>query len=112
MEMLRYFEETTDERAEASGSEAIRWMHGKVRSIKSSEEVGIKFMNAWEEKILDRQEARAEGLEEGREQGIRKMIELCHELSMPQEAAASKVAEKYQLEQEDIKAYMKQYWND
>ncbi len=81
IEMLRYFEETTDERAQASGSETIRWMHEKIRSIKSSEEVGIKFMNAWEEKILERQEAREEGRQEGqdeeREHGIRKMIELC-----------------------------------
>ncbi len=124
VEMLRYFEETTDERAQASGSKTIRWMHEKVRSIKSSEEVGIKFMNAWEEKILDRQEARAEGLEEGRrqglqegqteerEQGIRKMIKLCQKLAMPREDAASQVAEIYQLEQKDINNYMEQYWND
>ncbi|MCI9597624.1 MAG: Rpn family recombination-promoting nuclease/putative transposase [Firmicutes bacterium] len=120
VEMLRYFEETTDERAEASGSETIRWMHDKIRSIKSSEEVGIKFMNAWEEKILERQEARAEGLREGilagqteeREQGIRKMIELCRELALPPEDTAHKVAEKYRLEQEAINRYIKQYWND
>lgn len=72
----------------------------------------------------DRQEARAEGKEEGlregckkgqteeREQGIRKMIELCQELAMTQEDTASKVAGKYQLEPKDISVYMEQYWND
>ncbi len=120
VEMLRYFEDTTDERAQASGSETIRWMHEKIRSIKSSEEVGIKFMNAWEEKILDRQEAREEGLREGRikgqteerEQSIRKMIEFCQKLAIPQEEAANQVAEMYQLEKEDINGYMRQHWND
>lgn len=112
VEMLRYFEETTDERAEASGSETIRWMQEKIRSIKSSEEVGIKFMNAWEEKILERQEAREEGQAEEREQGIRKMIKLCQGLAVPQEDAASKVAELYQLEQEEIDHYMKETWGD
>ncbi len=57
---------------EASGSETIRWMHEKIRSIKSNEEVGIKFMNAWEEKILDRQEAQ----KEEREQGDRTLSEI------------------------------------
>lgn len=116
VELLHYFEETTDERAEASGSEAIRWMQAKIRSIKSSREVGIKFMNAWEEKMLERQEAREEGRIEGqaeeREQGIQKMIKLCQELAVPKENAASRVAEKYQLEQEEIDRYMKQNWSD
>ncbi len=112
IEMLHYFERTTDEQAQASGSETIRWMQEKIRSIKSSKEVGIKFMNAWEEKILERQEAREEGQSEEREQGIRKMIELCKELDLPQAEAASKVAEKYQLGQKDINRYLKQYWNN
>ncbi len=64
----------------------------------------------------DRQEARAEGKVEGqteeREQGIRKMIELCQELAMTREDTASKVAGKYQLEPKDISVYMEQYWND
>lgn len=112
VELLHYFEETTDEQAEASGSEAIRWMQAKIRSIKSSREVGIKFMNAWEEKMLERQEARAEGQAEEREQGIQKMIKLCQELAVSKENAASRVAEKYQLEQEEIDRYMKQNWSD
>ena len=77
-------------------------------------------MNAWEEKILERQEARAEGLQEGilagqaeeREQGIRKMIKLCQKLAMPQAEAASQIAEMYQLEQAEIDHYMKEAWND
>ncbi len=69
-------------------------------------------MNAWEEKILDRQEAREEGQKEEREQSIRKMIKLCQDLAVPQKDAASRVAEMYQLEQEEISHYMKEAWNE
>lgn len=35
----------------------LRQIHDNVQRIKETEEVGIRLMNAWEEKIYDRQEA-------------------------------------------------------
>lgn len=66
---LHYLEESTDEVAEESGSEWIKQIHSRVCKVKSSEEVGVKYMQAWEEKYYERQEARREGLAEGREEG-------------------------------------------
>lgn len=37
--------------------------------MKSNEEIGVKYMQAWEERYYDRQEAREEGLAEGRAEG-------------------------------------------
>lgn len=59
--MLHYFEKTTDSNAAASSSDKIRRLHEKVSRIKDSEEIGIKFMNEWEEKMLERKEGREEG---------------------------------------------------
>ncbi len=45
-----------------------------VNIVKSSEEIGVKYMQEWEEKILEkrkaRAEGRAEGLAEGRAEGL------------------------------------------
>ncbi len=74
VELLRYFDESTDEVAEHSGSDRIRQIHEKVLTIKYNEDVGVKYMNAWEEKLLDRKEAleegEAAGIEKGRAEGI------------------------------------------
>jgi len=64
IELLKYFDETTDERAEQSGSEKIKKIHEKILTIKSNEDVGVKYMNAWEEKMLERKEAFEEGAAE------------------------------------------------
>ena len=67
IELLRYFEKSTAALAERSESERILRLHENIARIKASEEVGVKFMNAWEENLLFKQE----GYEEGREEGIR-----------------------------------------
>lgn len=60
--LLHYFEETTDEVAERSGSQKIQNLQRKINAIKASEDVGVKYMQAWEEKILERQEGFEEGI--------------------------------------------------
>ena len=39
------------------------------QKVKSNEEIGVKYMQEWEEKILEKRKARAEGLAEGRAEG-------------------------------------------
>ncbi|MCQ4637969.1 Rpn family recombination-promoting nuclease/putative transposase [Anaerovorax odorimutans] len=70
--LLRYFEETSKEVAEHSSSSRILNMQEKIEQIRSSEEIGVKYMNAYEERLLELQEAREEGLKEGREDGQQK----------------------------------------
>ncbi len=68
---LHYVEHTTDVAAENSGSERIQRIHSRVRKVKASEEVGVKYMQAWEEKYYEREEGREEGIKQGREEGER-----------------------------------------
>ena len=68
-EFLHYVEHTTDEAAEHAGSERIRRIHDRVRKVRNSEEVGVKYMQAWEEKYYEKEEARKEGLQKGRAEG-------------------------------------------
>ena len=69
VDFLHYIEKTDDASAEASDSERFRLIHECVRKIKSSEEMGVKYMQSWEEKVYERGKGRQEGREEGREEG-------------------------------------------
>ncbi|MCI5593559.1 MAG: Rpn family recombination-promoting nuclease/putative transposase [Eubacteriales bacterium] len=67
--MLEYFEETTDDKALSSGYERIIRLNEIVSSIKASDEIGVKYMNAYEERMHDIQEAREQGEKTGEERG-------------------------------------------
>ena len=67
--MLEYFEETTDDKALSSGYERIIRLNEIVSSIKANDEIGVKYMNAYEERMHDIQEAREQGEEIGRSEG-------------------------------------------
>ena len=72
IDLLKYFEHSTDETAKRARSERISRLHEKISDIKASEEIGVKFMNAWEEKLLDRQDGYDEGKREGLVEGEKK----------------------------------------
>ena len=63
--MLEYFEETTDDKALSSGYERIIRLNEIVSSIKANDEIGVKYMNAYEERMHDIQEAREQGEAQG-----------------------------------------------
>lgn len=63
-----YFMEHTNESGMVIQNDGIRRLHDSVRAIQDNEEIGVKYMQAWEEKIMWEQEAHAKGLEEGREE--------------------------------------------
>lgn len=65
VEFLHYLENTTDEAADNTESERIKRIHDHVCKVKASEKIGVKYMQAWEEKYYEREDA----LEEGRKEG-------------------------------------------
>ena len=71
IELLEYMEKSTDAVVEECESERIHQMHERVTRLKGSKEMEIKFMQKWEEKEMERQEAYAEGREVGRTEGER-----------------------------------------
>ena len=67
VELLHYMENTNT--AAPAENRKVREIQRRVEAIKSSEEVGVRYMQAWEEKVLERQAGRQEGLQEGRLEG-------------------------------------------
>lgn len=65
VQFLYYLEHTNDETAANMDSERIKRIHQRVRKVKTSEEAGVRYMQAWEERYYEREEARNEGLEQG-----------------------------------------------
>lgn len=63
---MDYLMATTDENAARTSSEKVKAMHREVQKIRISEEMGVKYMQRWEERAYDRLEARAEGRAEGK----------------------------------------------
>lgn len=79
VELLHYIEHTTEEVSRNCKSERIKEMQRHIEAIKSSEEIGVKYMQAWEEKIYDRNEGKQEGKAEA-------VLELLEDLgTVPQE---------------------------
>ena len=67
-ELLYYMEHTTEEIS--CSTSRLQEIKNHVNIVKSSEEIGVKYMQEWEEKILEKRKARAEGLAEGRAEGL------------------------------------------
>ncbi|MEW4414209.1 Rpn family recombination-promoting nuclease/putative transposase [Clostridium sp. AN503] len=70
VELLHYFEKTTDEVAADCESERIKELHERIRRIKTSEEIGVRYMQKWEEMVYAKEEGREEGVAEGKTKGI------------------------------------------
>ncbi len=84
VDFLHYIEKTDDTSAEAADSERIRKIHECVKRIKSSEEMGVKYMQAWEEKVMEREKGKAEGKAEALLEILMELgevsDELCHRI--------------------------------
>ena len=61
IELLHYMEDTTAQTAAKSQSTRIKELHRRISEIRASEEIGVRYMQEWEERAY----ARKEGLEEG-----------------------------------------------
>ena len=61
IEFLNYVEDSTDEAAKEIKSERVKRIHNQVCKVKLNEEIGVKYMQAWEEKYYEREEGRNEG---------------------------------------------------
>ena len=103
---LRYVENSTEEVARASESERIMRIHERVCKVKKSEEAGLRYMQAWEEKYYEREEGR----EEGRQEGIKALAETCQELGLTKEDAIGKIAQKFGLSDEEAARETEKYW--
>ena len=66
-ELLYYMEHTTENIS--CSTPRLQEIQSHVNIVKSSEEIGVKYMQEWEEKIMEQRKARAEGLADGLAEG-------------------------------------------
>lgn len=76
--LLEFFECPTEEVANHSNSEKIKRMQKRVKALKESEEVGVKYMREWEEKVLERKQGMQDG-EIAMQERMNKLISLLTE---------------------------------
>ena len=98
-EFLHYLEETTDERAASTDSQRIKRIHRRVRKVRLSEEVGVKYMQAWEERYYEREE----GKEEGAHNKLRELAAKKYRKGMPVKEIAELLEESETTVQELLK---------
>lgn len=110
IDFLHYIEHTDEKVVEQTESEKIKKIHECVKKIKASEEMGVKYMQTWEEKIIEREKGKAEGIAQGKAEGIRILVETCMEFGISQANAVSKVADKFLIPIVEAESYVNKYW--
>ena len=91
VELLHYMENTNT--AAPAESQKVREIQKRVEAIKSSEEVGVRYMQAWEEKVLERQAGRQEGRLEGRTEKLKELAAKKWQKGKTPEQAAEELEE-------------------
>ena len=109
VELLHYFERTSDEAAAQSHSGRIKEIHKRVSRIKASEEIGVRYMQEWEERIYEVKEAEARGEERGQERGIEAFILDYLEDGTPKERIIAKLVKRFHIDCEAAEKYFEKY---
>ena len=96
-----------------TGSDAVRKIHEHISKIKASEEMGVRYMQAWEEKVQEREEGRSEGRTEGRAEGRNEGIEAFIldnlEEKKTGEQILQKLMKRFSLSREEAEGYLQKY---
>lgn len=69
LDLMKYINETTDAVAQNTQSSKLKLIHDRVRKVKLSEKMGVKYMQKWEEMAYARLEGKAKGKAEGKAEG-------------------------------------------
>ena len=111
IELLKYMERSTDEVSGECKSKRIQETHRRVCQIKASEKTEVKYMQAWEEQIMIRQEGITEGRIEGEKIGrLRGKRELLEKLS--DKFSIEQISEMLEIDISELKNIMKEIQNE
>ena len=111
IELLKYMERSTDEVSGECKSKRIQEMHRRVCQVKASEKTEVKYMQAWEEQIMIRQEGITEGRIEGEKIGrLRGKRELLEKLS--DKFSIEQISEMLEIDISELKNIMKEIQNE
>lgn len=95
---MEYITASTDAVAEKTISGKVRMIHEKVKRIRASEKIGVKYMQLWEEKAYIRDEGLEEGLAKGAEL---KLIQLVSK-KLRKGKSAEEIADELEERMEEI----------
>lgn len=124
LDFMEYIDSTTDETAGRVESPRIKLIHKRVQKIRTSEKMGVKVMQWWEELEYEREDARAEGHAEGRaeghaeghkegvREGAKALIETCREFGMSKEQVKDRLLEKLTISGEDAVSCLEQFYQE
>ena len=100
IELLKYMERSTDEVSGECKSKRIQEMHRRVCQIKASEKTEVKYMQAWEERLMVKQE----GIKEGEKIILRSQISK----KLDKKYSAEQIAEMLELDVADVEKIIKE----
>lgn len=100
IELLKYMQHSTDEVSGACESRRIQEMHRRVCQIRASEKTEVKYMQAWEERLMVKQE----GIEEGEKIVLRSQISK----KLDKKYSAEQIAEMLELDVADVEKIIKE----
>ena len=98
IEFLSYVEKTNELQEAMFHSEKVTKIQKAVQQVKSNEEIGVKYMQKWEEIA----EARAEGREEGREQLLINQIQK----KQAKGKDLAQIAEELEMTEEEVQSVL------
>lgn len=101
IEFLNYVEKTNELQEESFQSEKVAKIQKAVEQIKSNEQIGVKYMQKWEEIA----EARAEGREEGREEYTLELIRK----KQKKGKSLAQIAEELEVTEEEVQRILDKY---
>lgn len=99
LDLVEYITDSTDETAGKTDSGSIKLIHERVKKIRTSEKMGVKYMQLWEEKAYIRDEGVEEGLEKGHSLTLIYLV--CKKLRKGKNI--EKIAEELEEEHDEIK---------
>ena len=102
IEFLNYVEKTNQLQEEAFESAKVRNLQRAVKQIKSNEQIGVKYMQEWEERLEEYEEALAKGRTEGRESGREQAYTEQILKKQVKGKSISQIAEELELTEEEV----------
>ena len=113
IDLLHYIEHTSETEAAGSSSPRIKELHRRVSQVKVSEEIGVRYMQEWEERMYQLQDAKAEGIEVGMEAGLEEGIRVFVldnlEEGRTEEQIMDKLMRMFSLSREKSGEYLERY---
>ena len=94
--------EHTNDRERKPESEKIQRLREKVEALKDDEEVGVRYMQEWEERELEKIDARNAGRMEGEQNKLREQVQK----KVEKNYSAEKIAEDLEESVETIQKIM------